>query len=179
MVAPTTYAAPNPLNYSVGRGILYAKDVGLGDTEYVDLGNVTMCEINVKPTILKHFNSRLGTRKEDSSVVTEIEATVAASLEEFTARNMSYFLLGTAQSSGSITIDMYSRTQLFMSLMFVSTGPGPQWTFTMPRVQMSPQKALSLIPQGSGSWGTIDINADILFDPVTQQFLIAEYTGNG
>lgn len=172
----TQFASPNPQNYSVGRGILYMKDTVAGDSGYVDLGNCTMCEINVKPTILKHFASRAGTRKQDFSAVTEIEATLSASLEEYTARNMAYALLGIAQSSGATTIDMYARPQFVVSLMFVGTGIGPQWTFTMPSVQIAPSKAISLIPQGSGSWGTIDLSADILFDEVTQQFLLASLT---
>jgi hypothetical protein len=172
MAVVPTYASPNIGNYYIGRGIVSIKVQG--ESEFSDAGNCTQCEVTVKPTILPHFSSRVGTRFKDFTAVTEIEATMMCSLEEFTARNLAFALLGIPQESGVVSIDMFAQPQYYAAMQFVGTNTvGPQWSLEMPLVQLSPQKAISLIAQGSGTWGTIDLQCDVLKDPVTGQFCIA------
>src|SRR5260370_22671727 len=98
-------------------------------------------------------------------------------LDELTARNRAFALLGITQESGKVDIHMFDQPLYYAAIKFV--GPnvaGPQWTFTFPLVIITPNKAMSLISAGSGAWGTIDLQADVLKDTTTGQFCIAEAT---
>lgn len=174
-VAPNLESA-NIGNYYIGRGICYTKLEG--EAEYLDAGNVTLFEFQVKPTILPHYSSRIGVRVKDFTAVTELEATLTISMEEFTARNLGMALLGTSRESpagpSNIVIDMFSTPIIRGAFKFVGTNVvGPQWTFEFPLVQLTPNKVVSLISQGAGSWGTIDLQGDVLKDPTTGQFCVA------
>lgn len=177
MVAPNLQS-PNIGNYYIGRGISYIKLEG--ESEYLDCGNITMAEWQVKPTILAHYSSRVGVRTKDFVAVTELEAMLNVSMEEFTARNMGFAMLGSSRESpdeSSIVIDMFSTPLLRGAFKFVGTNSvGPQWTFEFPLCQFSPNKAVSLISSGSGAWGAIDLQLDVLKDPTTGQFCIATAT---
>jgi hypothetical protein len=169
-VSPHT-AMPNIGNLRVGRGYLKMKLAS--DTGYVDIGNCTEFTFQVKPTLLPHFSSRLGVRKKDLVVVTELEATLTMTLEEITARNFSVACLGSYTDSppGTWTIDMFSEPLFYAALQFTDTSAaGPQWQATFPNVLLTPAKAISLISQGSGAWSTIDLQADVLFDNISGQF---------
>lgn len=177
MVAPNLQS-PNIGNYYVGRGICYVKL--LGESQYQDCGNVTAFEFQVKPTLLEHFSSREGVRKKDYVVVTELAATLNVSMEEFTARNVGFAMLGNSRESpdvGHIVIDMFSTPLLQGAFKFVGTNTvGPQWTFEFPLCTFTPNKAMSLISSGSGQWGAIDLQLDVLKDPTTGQFCVATAT---
>src|SRR5262245_55298672 len=104
MVAPGP--SPNIGNYVVGRGIGYVKLIPPSttpDADYVDVGNITEFTFSVKPTRLEHYSSRIGVRKKDLVVVTELAATLTMILEEFTARNLAMATLGLV-SGGVVNI---------------------------------------------------------------------------
>jgi len=129
--------------------------------------------------LLPHFSSRVGVRKKDLVVVTELEATLSLVLEELTARNMAIALLGNYTDSppGTWTIDMFSQPLFYAALKFVDTSSvGPQWMATFPLVLFTPTKALSLIASGAGAWSTIDLQADVLYDDITGQFAVFSNT---
>ena len=171
MVAPT-YASPGIGNYHVGRGFLQMKLTG--ESGFSDMGNCTTFTFQVKPTLLEHFSTRVGVRTKDLVVVTELAATLEMSLDEITARNMAIAMLGEASVSGSVSIDMLSLPLFEAALHFTPTNVvGPQWTYDFPLVLITPRNAVSLISAGSGSWTTIDLQADVLKDPVTGQFGVA------
>lgn len=165
MVAPHELS-PNIGNYYVGRGICYIKKVAPTqnpDADFVDCGNVTEFTFEMKPTRLEHYSSRVGVRTKDMVVVTELAATLTVIMEEFTARNMGFALLGTVAESppGTYVIDGLADPLQYAAFKFVSTNiVGPQWTITFPNVIFSPNKAISLIPTGSGSWGQLSFDAD-------------------
>lgn len=175
MVAPHT-TSPNIGNYVVGRGIGYIKLVAPSlnpDADYVDAGNITEFTFQVKPTRLDHFSSRVGVRIKDFVVVTELAATLTMTLEEFTARNLGFACLGavTESPSGTFTVDVMSEPLIYAGFKFVSTNVvGPQWTYTFPLCIFTPNKAISLLPSGSGSWGNLDFEVDVLKDPDTGLF---------
>ncbi len=171
MVAPT-YASPNIGNYYVGRGYLTMKLQG--ESDYSDMGNCTEFTFQAKPTLLEHYSSRVGVRTKDLVVVTELAATLTLALEEFTARNVAIALLGTANESGTVSIDMFDQPLYYAAMRFTGTNSvGPKWSFDFPLVILTPAKAMNLISAGSGSWGTIDLQADVLKDDVTGQFCVA------
>jgi len=161
--------SPNIGNYYVGKGILSIKL--LGEDAYVDCGNVPMFEFESKVTQLDHFSSRTGVRIKDFTAVIEIAGSLTMQMEEFTARNMGFAMLGLPTGGPSPTpdaIDVFSNPVIFGSVKFVGTNDiGPQYTATFPLVKLSPSKALSLI---GNTWGTIDLTGDVLYDQVNQTF---------
>lgn len=171
MVAPT-YLSPGIGNLRIGRGYMQMKLQG--ESVYLDMGNCTMAEFLVKPTIEPHYSSRVGVRKKDFVTPTQLDGTLTMSLEEITARNMAIAMLGTPSESGAVEIDAYTNPLIYASILFTDTSvAGPQWNIEFPLVVLTPAKAVSLIAQGSGTWSTIDLQADILQDTVTGQFFVA------
>lgn len=168
---PAPGPSPNIGNYVVGRGIGYIKLVPPSlnpDGAYVDCGNITEFTFQVKPTRLDHYSSRVGVRKKDLVVVTEIGATLTMVLEEFTARNLGFAALG-ASSPGFVTV--LSEPLIYAAFKFVSTNiVGPVWTYEFPLCIFTPSKAISLLPTGSGTWGAMDFEVDVLFDQVSGTF---------
>jgi hypothetical protein len=175
MVAPHE-VSPNIGNYVVGRGIGYVKLVPPSlnpDSQYVDCGNITEFTFQVKPTRLDHFSSRVGVRKKDMVVVTEVAATLTIVMEEFTARNLGFAVLGASGESppGTHTVSILSEPLIYAAFKFVSTNiVGPQWTYEFPLCLFTPSKAISLLPTGSGTWGAMDFECDVLYDDVSQSF---------
>jgi hypothetical protein len=167
--------SPSVGNLRVGRG--YCLIELEGESFFQDAGNCTLFEMTVKPTVLPHYSSRVGVRKKDYVATTELDATLAMTLEEITPRNLGLLLLGKWRESPSfpnIVIDMFQTPQLLGSVQFVDTSAvGPQWGILFPLVLFTPQKALGLIAQGSGTWSTVDLQVDVLFDSTTGQFAIA------
>lgn len=181
MVAPHE-VSPNIGNYVVGRGIGYVKLVDPSpnpDVDYVDAGNITEFTFQVKPTRLEHYSSRVGVRKKDMVVVTELAATLTLVMEEFTARNLAMACLGSKANSppGTHVVSILSEPLLYAAFKFVSTNiVGPQWTYEFPLCIFTPTKAISLLPTGSGSWGQMDFEADVLYDDATGVFGTATAT---
>jgi hypothetical protein len=181
MVAPHE-TSPNIGNYVVGRGIGYIKLIPPSlnpDPAYVDCGNITEFTFQVKPTRLEHYSSRVGVRKKDMVVVTEVAATLTMIVEEFTARNLAFAALGVPSESpiGTHVVSILQQPLIYAAFKFVSTNVvGPQWTYEFTNCLFTPSKAISLLPSGSGSWGAMDLEVDVLFDSVTGLFGTATAT---
>jgi hypothetical protein len=166
---PGSLVSPNIGNYYIGKGIVSIKL--LGETQFVDCGNVPVFEFQAKVTQLDHFSSRTGVRVKDFTAVIEIAGTLTMQLEELTARNMGFALLGLPTGGPSPvpdTIQVFSNPVIYGAVKFVGTNDiGPLWTVTFPLVKLSPSKALSLI---ANTWGTVDLEGDVLYDQVAQTF---------
>lgn len=174
---PTPGASPNIGNYVVGRGIGYVKLIAPSlnpDSDFVDCGNITEFTFQVKPTRLEHYSSRVGVRKKDLVVVTEVAATLTIVMEEMTARNMGFACLGASSgddAAGTGRVTILSEPLIYAAFKFVSSNiVGPKWVYDFPLCLFTPTKAINLLPQGSGSWGQLDFEADVLFDDVTGGF---------
>lgn len=164
-----TAPSPNVGNLFIGRGFLSMKV--LGETSFTDLGNCTRFSFQVTPTRLDHYSSRVGVRKKDLTVVTQLDAKLTMTLEEATIRNMSMLVLGTALESGETTIDIMSNPLFYAGLQFTATNAvGPQWHAVFPLVLMSPAGPFQLISEGTGSWGTIEMEGDVQFDDASGQY---------
>jgi hypothetical protein len=161
--------SPNIGNYYVGKGIVSIQV--LGEPGYVDCGNVPQFEFQAKVTNLDHFSSRTGVRVKDFTAVIEISGSLTMQMEELTARNMGFALLGLAAGGPSPsleTIDILSSPVIYGAVKFVGTNDiGPIWTVNFPLVKISPSKAISLI---ANTWGTVDLEGDVLFDQRTGTF---------
>jgi hypothetical protein len=161
--------SPNIGNYYIGKGIISIKL--LGESVFTDCGNCPQFEFMAKVTNLDHFSSRQGVRKKDFTAVIELAASLTMQLEELTARNMGFALLGLASGGPSPvpdTIDVFSNPVIYGSVKFVGTNDiGPIWTVNFPLVKLSPNKALSLI---GNTWGVIDLDGEVLYDQLQGTF---------
>jgi hypothetical protein len=164
--------SPNVGNYYIGKGICSIKLPG--DADYIDCGNVPTFEFLAKVTQLDHFSSRSGVKIKDFSAVTELSGTLTMILEEFTARNLGFALMGDVTMPGgspdaeNISIDIFTNAVIQGAVKFVGKNDiGAQATVIFPLVQFTPSKALALI---GSTWGTIDLAGDVLADPVTGSF---------
>jgi hypothetical protein len=178
-------ASPNTGNYYVGRGIAYVQLIAPTvptDASLIDCGNVTEFTFQVKPTRLEHYSSRIGVRKKDLVVVTEVAATLTIVLEEITARNLGMAVLGNVINTQppATPITILSQPLIYAHFRFVNTNAvGPQYIYDFPVCLFTPTKAIGLLPTGSGSWGTLDFEADVLFDNVSGSFGTITYGGHG
>ena len=161
--------SPNIGNYYIGKGEVSIKL--LGESQYTAVGNCPTFEFTAKVTQLDHYSSMTGVKVKDFTAVTEISGSLTMVLEEFTARNMGFALLGIPSggpSPADETIDIFSSPVIYASVQFVGANDiGPDWTEQFPLVQLSPNKALSLI---GNTWGTIDLMGDVLFDQTSRSF---------
>lgn len=156
-------------NYHVGRGILYMKLDG--ESEFVDMGNCTKFTFQANATRLDHYSSRVGVRKKDLTVVTQLDAKLALTLEEFTVRNIAMLVLGDPLESGSDSVDLMAHPLFYAALRFIATNAvGPQWNAEFPSVLLSPTGAFNLIAEGSGSWSTLEMEGDVQFDEGSNQY---------
>jgi hypothetical protein len=166
--------SPNIGNLVVGRGFMSIQLET--DLAPVDCGNVTEFKFQVKPTLLEHYSSREGVQTKDLVVVTRLAATLSVKMEEMTARNMAFALLATPQNKvgGSYTLDALTNPLFYASVFFTATNVvGPQWALNVPLVIISPTTTTELIAAGSGTWGTIELQMDVLKDPHSGQFIVA------
>ena len=167
--------SPNIGNYYVGKGIISLKL--LGESVFTDCGNVPVFEFQAKVTNLDHYSSRQGVRIKDFVAVIEISGSLTMQLEELTARNVGFALLGLASGGPSPTPDtitVLSSPIIYGAVKFTGTNDiGPIWTVDFPLVKLAPSKALGLI---QNTWGVIDLEGDVLYDQVSQGFGTATVT---
>ena len=161
--------SPNVLNYYIGKGIVSVKLPG--DSDYVDCGNVPTFEFLCKVTKLDHYSSRTGTKVRDFVAITQKDATLTMVLEEWTGRNLGMAFMGlplTDSPPGEININVFSASIIEGAVKFVGTNDfGARFTAIFPKVQITPNKAVSLI---GDKWGDIDLTGDVLADPTTGFF---------
>ena len=161
--------SPNIGNYYIGKGLVSVKL--LGESVYTPVGNCPTFEFTAKVTQLDHYSSMTGVKVKDFTAVTEISGILEMVLEEYTARNLGFALLGLpsgAPSPGEETIDIFADPVIYGSVKFVGQNDiGPIWTVQFPLVSIKPNKALSLI---GSTWGTVDLMGDVLYDAAQGSF---------
>lgn len=170
MTAPVpSLDSPNIGNYYVGRGYLSMQLAG--EVSFQDMGNCTKFTFQVSPTRLDHYSSRVGVRKKDLTVVTQLDAKLTMTLEEATVRNMALAVLGIPLESAADSIELMSDPLIYAALQFTATNVvGPQWNAVFPNVLITPTNAFQLIAEGSGTWGTVELEGDVQFDQTSQKF---------
>lgn len=155
--------SPNIGNYYIGKGEVYIQL--LGEDEYTAVGNCPQFEFTAKVEQLDHYSSMTGVKVKDFTAVTQISGSLTIVLEEFTARNMGFALLGLPTGGPSPTpdtIDIFADPVIYGSVKFIGANDiGPVWTTVFPLVSLKPNKALALI---GNTWGTIDLMGDVLYD---------------
>lgn len=165
--------SPNIGNYYIGKGMVSIQL--LGEDTFTACGNCPTFEFDAKVTQLEHYSSMTGVKVKDFTAVTEISGSLTIVLEEFTARNMGFALLGVPSGGPSPedeVIEIFSSPVIYAAVQFVGANDiGPDWLVQFPLVQLSPNKALSLI---GNTWGTIDLMGDVLYNQSTLSFGTAQ-----
>lgn len=157
-------AAPNPLNYYIGKGIVSFKKAG--NTDYRDLGNCPIFEVAPEIVSLVHFSSRSGVKTKDRTVTTEKSGKVNLTLEEWTFENLRLALLGgnaeTNSSDSTKSFELFGADQVEGTLRFQGTNDvGPRFEIIVNNVTFIPGKAVNPISEG---WGVLELVGDILAD---------------
>ena len=166
---PATDISPNVDNYFVGAGIVSWSPTG-PTGPYIDIGNVSKFEFSVIATRLKHYSSRTGIRRKDADVVTQMDATVAITMDEVTAHNLSLHLLSTDPGGASpIMLNIGDTPEINGALRLVGTNDiGANVQVDLPSVLIAPTGAIGLI--NNGAWGEIVLQAEINADVTTGVF---------
>lgn len=165
---PVTDISPDVDNYFVGAGIVSIKLPS--DSGYVDSGNVSKFEFTTSATRLKHYSSRHGIRRKDRDVVTQMDATLAMTMDEFTARNLGFALLATNPGGASpIMLNIGDQPDIVAAVRLVGTNDvGAKVQVDLPSVLIAPSGALGLI--NAGTWGEIQLTGEINADITTGNF---------
>lgn len=167
---PYTELSPNVDNYFIGSGIVKIRQkVPVNEGSYRDVGNVSKFEFTSNVTRLKHYSSRVGVRFKDKDVVTQVDATLAMVLDEVTAANLQYMLLGSTPSGSPLAMDILTQPDIEVAVRLIGTNDvGAKVQVDLPSVLLTPSGALGLI--NNGTWGEIPLNADVNGDPTTGSF---------
>jgi hypothetical protein len=162
------FAAPNVLNYFIGKGKVYTKEIGANDSTYVHMGNVPKFVITPKPEVKKHYSSQTGTKTLDFVAIVSKEAEVEISTEELNADNFMIGVLGVQQSDGSIELLAAKSVERTVQLRGTNDF-GAKVELTLLRVFFDVNKGISLI---GDDWGEVPITGQVLRlgDPETGSF---------
>lgn len=159
---------PDVLNYHYGAGALYFKadDIDVAERH---LGNIPELTYTSEVTEEKHKQSMSGIKSTDFTYITELSATISATLEEITAENLALFVLGTVgtNTAGDKEVGGLTQTRIMGDLKYISDQPYGQTIEFYCRAQVRPNGDLSLIAEGLTN---IPVQFEVLKDETTGNF---------
>lgn len=155
-------AAPNPLNYYIGKGTLSFTPEGGTQRSF---GNVPEFEITPDNEKLQHYSSQAGIKKLDREVLISQSVGVRLVLEEWTIDNLRLALMG---SDGAGTFDIFAVSEIIGAINFVGTNDiGPQVDIVLPRVSFTPSSSINPL---SDEWAGLELTGNVLADATTGIF---------
>lgn len=148
-------------DYYVGRGVVeFKKD---GQSDWRDLGNVSVFELVPAVEKLDHFSSRTGVRTKDKSIVLEKSMTVRIVTDNITPHNLELALLGdtpVAGSGGDYSLNIFKNSEIAGEIRFTGANDyGPKVNIHLPDVSLIPSSAIGFI---SDEWGQIELTGEVL-----------------
>lgn len=155
--------SPNTLNYRIGRGTVHFKRDGAGAFRH--LGNVPSFVYTPEVEKKEHFSSMEGILVKDAEHVTQVGATIAATLEEITPENLAYFALSEVEemSDGSKVLRGLSLTQIRGTIKVTGTNDVGQKVDFEGLVSFTPTGDFQFISDGD-DYSTIELEMDVLKD---------------
>jgi hypothetical protein len=169
--------AHNVDNYAIGKGILSIAEwtTTVAPTVFTDLGNAPAVEVQPSVEKLPHYSSRSGLRVKDKNPIIQTEYTINFDLDEISAPNLNYFLMGSL--AGNV-VSALQGTDKEYSLKFVSDNPlGPNQTWVFHKVSLAPNGPLQLIGE---EWMTMSFAgeglADVANNPTSPYFTVTFVT---
>lgn len=160
--------SPNIVNYQYGAGALSVKVDGV-DMTFRHVGNCPAVTYSAELSKEQHKQSMSGLKSTDFEFVTEVSATLNATLEEVTPENMALFVMGTGtpNTAGDIEIGGLTLTEVKCDVKYESDNPyGAQIVFEA-RASISPNGEFNFITDGLNS---IPVQFTILRDEETGNF---------
>lgn len=137
--------APNIENYTIGKGKIYIAE-WVGDTppsEYTDLGNAPVVDIEHTVEKLAHYSSQASFKTKDKTVVLSKDYVVNFTLDEISAYNLQIFLQATRSGN---TFYALQSAEVEYALKFVADNPvGANRTYEFWKMTLMPAGSLSLI----------------------------------
>jgi hypothetical protein len=153
-------ASPDTANYRIPAAAVAIKKST--DIDYVDAGNLVNFVYTPSVTKKEHFSGRVGIRAKDFTAVTQVAASIKATLDENTARNVAMFLLGAVDTNtdGDEIIDPLTAPNLTVDIKLTATNTvGPMIDFEG-NVTISPSGDFNLMADND-DFAQIPLVADV------------------
>lgn len=140
------------------------------------LGNVPEYLFESTVETKEHRSSMHATRMVDKSVITSQTGQATITLEEWTAPNLTMWLLGEQTGAdASAVIDIGKVTKHEGQLAFVGTNEtGPQWNIWLPNVSFRPNGSLNPL---NDDWGAMQLIGSVAVSTETDSFGLAARDG--
>jgi Fe-S cluster assembly scaffold protein SufB len=150
--------APSPNNYFVGKGVVVAKRDG--EVIWRAVGNVPEFEFTPSTDTLDHFTSQEGVKSKDKTIVLTKGGELRMVMEEATADNLSFIVLGSIDRSGPTpVIQIFGVNSIGTSVRFFATNEvGPKWDAEFLGVDFLPSGSYSPI---SDEWGQMEVTGQV------------------
>lgn len=128
-------------------------------TTWTSMGMCDTFTVTPAPQKLEHYATNQKIKVLDKVAFVLLKATVDIKLDEWIEDNLVIALLGTAVSSGEITIGTAGTVE--RQVMFSGTNQfGANVEVILPHVFFSCDKVIEFI--GDATWGNLDVTGDIL-----------------
>ena len=153
--------SPSTDNYYIGKGIVSVINITASETEYRDVGDVPLFELEPTGTDLDHFSSRGGVRVKDKSIQTDKSLTLRMQMDEVTGPNLALFLNGLAETdtAGNTRIPLMTQSSIRCRVRFRGTNDvGMQLNFDG-LVDFKPSGTLGLITE---EWGNCTVEGEVV-----------------
>ncbi|TPN44868.1 hypothetical protein [Mesorhizobium sp. B1-1-7] len=152
--------SPDTANYRIPAASIAIKKST--DMDYVDAGNLVDFVYTPAVTKKEHFSGRVGIRAKDFTAVTQVAASIKATLDENTARNVAMFMLATVDTNtdGDEIIDPLTAPNLTVDIKLTATNTvGPMIDFEG-NVTISPSGDFNLMADND-DFAQIPLVADV------------------
>ena len=158
--------SPSPLNYYIGRGAIYMKEINAPDDIdlYTHLGNCPRFSVTPHNTVLEKFTVVDGVRVVEGAVVTDRTMDVAISTEEFTAANLIVALGAELYDAPSQTYVVKAGYVTRSVRFYGSNESGPQVQIYLPQVMFVVDSAIQLISE-QDAWMALELTGRALYYP--------------
>ncbi|WP_041795053.1 hypothetical protein [Pararhodospirillum photometricum] len=144
-------------NYSILKGIVSFTPAGTGATAR-DLGNCTALTYQPSVEYLDHYSSRSGVKAKDKSVASQVGATVAFTLDEFTLENLALGLGGILDASKKV-LTILGTDGVEGALKVVGTNDvGRRLQLDVPSVKLKAGSSVGFI---TDEWAEIEIEGEV------------------
>jgi hypothetical protein len=128
-----------------------------------DLGNCPKFAFKPEIETLEHFSSRQGVKTRDQKVVTALKGSLTVELDEITAENLQFALLGSMTgATGSRVVTVFANSQVTGEVKLVQTNSvGKRFELKFGYVQVMPDQEIDFIGDDySTIQTTLEVNLD-------------------
>ena len=153
--------SPNVENLYIGKGIVSVINVTAEETEYRDVGEVPLFELEPSGTNLDYFSSRAGVRQLAKRVQTDKVLTLRMQMDEVTGPNMVIALNGDSETdtAGNTRILLMTQSVIRLRVRFRGTNDvGMQLNFDG-LVDFAPSGTFGLI---SEEWAGLTVEGAVV-----------------